>query len=307
MTRWAPPPFTLRQLQYALAVAEHRSFRKAAGACAVSQPSLSEQIGQLESALGLRLFERLPRGVVVTGPGAAVLEQARRTLLDAADLVAAAGRSRDPLSGSLRIGVIPTVAPYLLPEAAPALRKQFPRLQLLWYEDKTHALVDRVGSGELDAAILALESGLGELETEPLGRDAFLLAMPSGHRLARATGPARLDDLDGETVLLLADGHCFRDQALALCRRAGAEEASVRATSLSTLAQMVAGGAGITLLPRLSIQTENRAGALVTRAFGVRGPARTLALAFRRNAPQAAAVRALAEALRGVVGKLAIR
>lgn len=306
MTRWSPPPFTLRQLQYALAVAAHHSFRKAAEVCAVSQPALSEQIGQLESALGLRLFERLSAGVVVTAAGASVLERAQRTLLDADDLTATADRAKDPFSGTLRIGVIPSVAPYLLPEAAPVLRKKFPRLQLVWVEEKTHLLVERIGAGALEAAIVALESGLGDLETEALGRDPFLLALPAGHRLCKGAAPARLEDLDGETVLLLEDGHCFRDQALAVCRRAGAEEASVRATSLSTLAQMVAGGAGITLLPRLALRQENRAGALVTRAFGVRGPARTLVLAFRPTAPQAAATRALAEVLRGVVGKLAL-
>ena len=230
-----------------------------------------------------------------------MLERARQTLLDADDLIAVASRGRDPLSGTVRVGVIPTVAPYLLPEAAPVLRKKFPRLQILWVEEKTRVLVEQMRSGELTCAILALESGLGELATETLGRDAFMLTLPTGHRLAKGSGPARLDDLDGETVLLLEDGHCFRDQALAVCRRAGAEEASVRATSLSTLAQMVAGGAGITLLPQLAIGTENRAGALVTRAFGARGPARTLALAYRASAPQAQAARALAAALRAVL------
>lgn len=304
MTRWSPKPFTLRQLQYALAVADHRSFRKAAEECAVSQPALSEQIGQLESTLGILLFERLPAGIVVTSGGAAVLERVRQTLLDADDVTEAAGRARDPLSGPLRIGVIPTVAPYVLPEAAPVLRRKYPGLRLVWVEEKTRVLVDRVSAGDLEAAIVALESGLGDLATEPLGRDPFLLALPRGHRLAGDKAPARLDDLDGETVLLLEDGHCFRDQALSVCRRAGAEEASVRATSLSTLAQMVAGGTGITLLPRLAVGAENRAGALVVRAFGVRGPARTLVLAFRRTSPRATAARALAETLRAVVGKL---
>ena len=187
------------------------------------------------------------------------------------------------------------------------LRGAYPALQLLWFEDKTRELVRRVASGDLEAAIVALESGLGELDTEPLGRDPFLLAFAPGHRLAREKTPARLEDLEGETVLLLEDGHCFRDQSLAICRRAGAEEASVRATSLSTLAQMVAGGAGITLLPRLTIGAENRAGSLVTRAFGVRGPARTLVLAFRATAPQAKAARALAGTLRGVVARLTAR
>lgn len=303
MKRWAPHLFTLRQVQYVLAVAEHRNFRRAAEACAVAQPSLSNQVAQLESTLGVTIFERLPRGIVVTAAGEAVLESARRVLVDADDLVTTAQRTRDPLSGTLRIGVIPTVAPYLLPELAPVLRAQHPRLQLLWFEEKTAALVTRIESGELDAGILALESELRDLECDPLGRDAFFLTLPKGHRLARSKKPVRIEELEGETVLLLDDGHCFRDQALAVCHRAVAAEASMRATSLSTLAQMVVGGAAITLLPKIAIKTENRARALVTRPFGPRGPHRTLALAWRKTSPSGPALRALAQTTRGVVAR----
>ena len=302
--RWSTHVFTLRQLQYALAVAEHRNFRKAAEACAVAQPSLSAQISQLEAALGVVIFERAARGVAVTRAGIAVLERARRTLLEADDLTATAERSRDPLAGSLKLGVIPTVAPYLLPEITGDLRKKFPELQLLWSEDKTHTLVERIENGELDGGILAVESELAELAYEELGRDAFVLALPKEHPLARGTAPAKLEQLDGETVLLLEDGHCFRDQALAVCRRGGAEEASMRGTSLSTLTQMVAGGAGITFLPQIAVRTENRARLLVTRAFGPRGPSRTLALAWRKSAPFVETLRALSGAMRAIIGKL---
>jgi LysR family hydrogen peroxide-inducible transcriptional activator len=305
MTRWAAHPVTLRQLQYLVAVDEHRSFHRAAEACHVAQPSLSAQIAQLEEALGVRVFERLPRGILVTEAGASVLERARRTLLAADDLVAIAARERDPLAGALRIGVIPTVAPYLLPEIAPALRARFPRLQFIWSEEKTHEIVQRAAAGDLDAGIVAVESELGDLERVPLGRDPFFLAVPVGHKLAKGRAPARPDDLDGETVLLLSDGHCFRDQALALCRRGGAEEASVRATSLSTLAQMVAGGAGITLLPSIAVATENRARGLSIRPFGPRGPARTLALAWRKSVPMADGLRAIASSLRDLVAAAA--
>ena len=298
MARWSPHPLTLRQLQYALAVAKFGSFRKAAQACAIAQPSLSAQIAQLESALGVVLFERLPRGVTVTEAGRAVLERAEQTLLAADDLVDAAERRRDPEGGTLRVGVIPTVAPYLLPEIMPLLRKRYPRMQFLWVEEKTEPLLARLQAGALDAGIVALDEELGELEHAELGRDPFLLAVPAGHRLARAGAPAQLEDLDGETVLLLDDGHCFRDQVLSFCQRAGADEASVRATSLSTLAQMVAGGAGITLLPRLAIATENRARSLVTRSFGPRGPSRTLALAWRRTFPAAGTVSAIGGLIR---------
>ncbi|GAC1347803.1 MAG: LysR substrate-binding domain-containing protein [Myxococcales bacterium] len=305
MSRWSPHPITLRQLQYVLAVAEHRSFRRAAEACAVAQPSLSAQVAQLEAALGVRVFERLSRGVVVTGPGAAVLDRARRTLREADDVLETALRAQDPLAGTLRIGVIPTVAPYLLPEVARVLRARFPALTILWVEEKTRLLVDRIGAGELDGGIAAAESELGDLERAPLGRDAFSLAVSPEHRLAKSKGPVRPSQLEGETVLLLDDGHCFRAQALALCLRSGAEEASMRATSLSTLAQMAAGGAGITLLPSIAIAAENRARGLVIRGFGARGPSRTLVLAWRRTAPAGAALRAMAEAIRGVVTLLA--
>ena len=299
MRRWAPHPFNLRQLQYALAVAELSSFRKAAEACAVAQPSLSQQIAQLEAALGLKLFERLPRGVVVTEAGRGVLERAQQVLLQADDVVASAERLRDPFAATLRVGVIPTVAPYLLPEIAPSLRSRYPHLSLLWEEDKTHVLLEKLGSGELDAGILALGSeGFEDLEHVLLGRDAFYLVTPRGHVLTKKSQRAlNLDALDGESVLLLDDGHCFRDQALSVCQRVGAAEASVRATSISTLAQMVAGGVGITLLPGISLRSENRARSLAVRSFGARGPARTLVLAWRKTTPNAAAWRQIGASL----------
>jgi LysR family hydrogen peroxide-inducible transcriptional activator len=304
MPRWSIHAFTLRQLQYVLAIAEYKSFRRAAEVCAVAQPSLSAQVAQLESALGVAIFERSTRGVTVTRAGSTVIERARRTLLEADDLIGAAQRAQDPLAGTLNLGVIPTVAPYLLPEITGQLRAKFPRLQLLWAEEKTRVLVERIATGELDAGVLAVESEIGELEYQELGRDAFFLAVPSDHRLARGTAPARVDQLEDETVLLLEDGHCFRDQALAVCRRGGADEASVRATSLSTLTQMVAAGTGITFLPQIAIRTENRAGLLVTRAFGPRGPSRTLALAWRKTAPFADTLRALASAISDIVARL---
>src|SRR5512138_90938 len=152
--RSAPYPGTLRQLQYVLAVAEARSFRRAAEACRVSQPSLSAQVAEAERALGVRLFERDRRRVLVTAAGEALVARARRVLLEADDLVEAARRGADPLAGTLRVGVIPTVGPYLLPRAAPALRKALPALQILWEEDRTPALVRRVAAGELDGALL---------------------------------------------------------------------------------------------------------------------------------------------------------
>jgi LysR family transcriptional regulator, hydrogen peroxide-inducible genes activator len=304
MRRYPPHPVTLRQLQYVLAIAEHGSFRRAAEACAVAQPSLSNQIAQLEDALGVLIFERLPRSVVVTDAGAAIVERARRAILEADDLVAIAQRTRDPLSGTLRFGVIPTVAPYLLPEITMPLRSDFPKLRLIWSEEKTRDLVAKISSGELDAGLLARESDLADLETESVGRDAFFLAVPNGHKLAKKGKPAQVDELEGETVLLLDDGHCFRDQALALCTRIGAEEASLRATSMSTLAQMVAGGAGITLLPQIALATENRARSLTVRPFGPRGPSRTLVIAWRKTSPVITSLRAIGKTIRAVVLKM---
>ncbi len=283
MSRWSPQPVTLRQLQYVLAVAELGSFRRAAEACAVAQPSLSSQVAQLEDAIGVRIFERSPKSIGVTRAGAAVVERARRTLAEADELVATAVRARDPLTGTLRVGIIPTAAPYLLPVIAPILRTAFPSLQVVWFEEKTRALVERIDAGEIDAGILALEAKLGNLDHEPIAHDSFVLAVPKTHRLARDRAPARLDDLDGESVLLLDDGHCFHDQALAVCQRAGADEASIRGTSLSTLAQMVAAGAGVTLLPSIAVSTENRGKRLAVRPFGARGPYRTLILGWRRG------------------------
>jgi LysR family hydrogen peroxide-inducible transcriptional activator len=304
VSRWSPHPVSLRQLQYVVAVAEHKSFRRAAEACAVAQPSLSAQVAQLESVIGVQVFERLPRSVVVTAAGAAVLERAQRVLREADDLMAEVARAHDPFAGTLPIGVIPTVAPYLLPVVAPALRAKYPRLQILWTEEKTPRLVERIRSGDLEAGIVAVESDLGDLHTEALGRDPFVLAVPKGHRLASAA-PAKVDELAEEKVLVLDDGHCFRDQALDVCHRGGADEASLRSTSLSTLAQLVAGGAGITLLPSIAVRTENRARGLVVRPFGARGPHRTLALAWRKRAPVEGTLRALVPLLASAVAKVA--
>lgn len=298
--RLTPHPFSLRQLQYAVAVADTLSFRRAAELCGVSQPALSSQLAELEAALGVQLFERDRRRVLVTPAGKELIERARRILLETDDLVEAAKRLGDPLKGTLRIGVIPTIAPYLLPEIVPILRRRFPRLLVVWIEDKTAALLERMDEGTLDAAVLALEAELGvSLEQEVIGHDPFVVAMPKGHPLAQSDTPIALDDLHDSDVLLLDDGHCFREQALSLCSAAGLRELSFRATSLPTLAQMVAGGAGITLLPRLAVAAENRRGSLAIRRFAEPVPSRTLAVVWRKSSPLAPALREVAATLRG--------
>jgi LysR family transcriptional regulator, hydrogen peroxide-inducible genes activator len=294
----APHPFSLRQLQYAVAVAEALSFRRAAERCHVSQPSLSAQLAALEDGLGVRLFERDQRRVLPTPAGEALVERARRVLLEADDLIEAAVRAGDPLSGTLRTGIIPTISPYLLPSVTPALRARFPRLTVAWTEEKTEVLVQRLESGELDAAIVALEAELGNVERDVIARDPFLLVAAPGHALAGTSAPATARELRGAGVLLLDDGHCFRDQALALCSAARAHELEFRATSLSTLVQMVAGGAGVTLLPALSVATELRRADLHLRSFGDPAPFRTLALIWRKRSPLEPALRQLAALIR---------
>jgi LysR family hydrogen peroxide-inducible transcriptional activator len=294
----APHPFTLRQLQYAAAVAETLSFHRAAERCAVSQPALSAQLAHLERALGVRLFERDRRRVLPTRPGTELVERARRVLLAADDLLDAAKERRDPLAGTLRIGVIPTISPYLLPLVSPRLRKAFPRLTITWMEEKTEVLTARLEDGGLDAALLALEADLPDLAADVIASDPFVLAAPKGHPLAKEKGPVRVSDLEGASVLLLDDGHCFREQALAVCGKAKASELAFRATSLATLVQMVSGGAGVTLLPALAAPTEAKRADLVIRPFQAPAPHRTIALVHRRQSPLAPALGQVAGVIR---------
>ncbi len=293
-----PPPFSLRQLQYAVAVADSLSFRKAAESCHVSQPSLSAQLAQLEAALGVRLFERDRRHVLVTAAGRQLIDRARLMLRETDDLVELARRAGDPLSGTLRIGVIPTISPYLLPRLTSAFRVAYARLTVMWVEDKTEVLVRRLDCGALDAALVALEAEIGVVEREFVGLDPVVLATPLGHPLGAKASPAKAAELRGQSVLLLDDGHCFREQALAFCSGAKAHELEFRATSLSTLAQMVAGGAGVTLLPRLAVPTEAKRADLRLRPFVDPPPQRTIALVWRKRSPLGPALRKLAETVR---------
>lgn len=293
----SPNDVSLRQLQYVVAVADTLGFHKAAARCHVSQPTLSAQIQQLESVLGVRIFERDRRRVLVTSAGADLVARARRVLLEAEDLLGAAARLEDPFAGTLRIGVIPTIAPYLLPEVMPRVHAKFPKLSLLFREDKTADIVRELSEGTLDAGLVALEAEVGECAHAVIATDPFVAALPKGHPLARKQ---RLDlaDLEGEDVLLLEDGHCFRDQALALCSPVKARENPFRATSLATLAQMVSSGAGITLLPSIAVPVENRRGQLEVRPFTRPVPGRTLSLIWRATSPLASVITAVAKTLR---------
>jgi len=294
---YASHQFTLRQLQYAVAVAETLSFSRAAERCRVSQPSLSAQIAQLEDALGVQLFERDRRRVLVTPAGRQLTDDAK-VILSGADSLKRSAALKDPLSATLRIGVIPTVSAYLLPQVAPAMRSTFPELKTVWREDKTSVLVTELERGALDLALLAKEADIGNLEFVELAKDPFLLATPVSYRSA-GTGPsASLDELEGREVLLLDDGHCFREQVLSVCAGTPTIEPEFRATSLSTLVQMVAAGLGITLLPLLAVRTESQRGDLLIRPFEEPVPSRTLVLAWRRLSPMAEAFKKLADTLR---------
>ncbi len=298
-----PYPFTLRQLQYAAAVAESLSFRRAAERCHVSQPALSAQLAQMEEALGVTLFERDRRRVLVTAAGREILERVQLLLHEADDLLQVARWNADPLSGALRIGVIPTISPYLVPWITAALHKGYPRLTTLWVEDKSDNLMSSLDSGRIDAALMALEADIGEVEYEIIGSDSFVLATPKGHPLGSRHCSVEPAELTNACVLLLDEGHCFREQALAYCSHTKAHELEFRATSLSTLAQMVAGGAGVTLLPELAVATEVKRASLSIRRFKQPAPRRTIALVWRHRSPLGSALRQLASTARAAYAR----
>ncbi len=286
---------TLRDLEYLVALADTRHFGRAAARCHVSQPTLSTQIRKLEDSLGAHLVERRPRRVAITTEGAAVLERARRMLRDAEDIRALARASQDPLAGQLKVGLIPTLGPYLLPRVTPRIARALPKLQLMLHEYQTAALVERTLAGELDLAILALPAETKGLVTRPLFAEAFLVAMPENHRLA-ARRRIKSSDLSGEKLLLLEEGHCLRDQALEVCARAGTEEQDFRATSLETLRQMVAAGLGITLLPRVAAAGPfASARGLAVRPFAPPAPNRVVGAAWRRTTSRRDAIGAVCD------------
>ncbi len=285
----------LRDLQYLVALAETRHFGHAARRCHVSQPTLSAQLRKLEEFLGVTLIERRPRHVGLTPAGEAVVERARRMLRDADDIRALARARQDPLGGQLKLGLIPTLGPYLLPRVAPRIGKALPKLQLMLYEYQTAPLIERVVQGELDVAILALPADTRGLVTRSLFAEAFLVAMPENHRLT-ARKRLKIGELTGEKLLLLEEGHCLRDQALEVCERAGTGEQDFRATSLETLRQMVAAGLGITLLPRLAAEGPfASARGLTVRPFSPPAPSRVIGAAWRRSTSRTAAIAAVCD------------
>jgi LysR family hydrogen peroxide-inducible transcriptional activator len=274
----------------------------------VSQPTLSAQVRKLEDYLGVSLVERQPRRVTLTAAGEKVVERARRLLLEADAIIELAKMDRDPLAGALRLALIPTVGPYLLPHVVRRLKRELPRLKLMLYEYQTAPLLEKLRAGEIDMGILALPVPLDGLEAEALYDEAFTLAVPAGHRLADQDR-VKLDDLKGETLLLLEDGHCLRDQALEVCSRIRVqEEQDYRATSLETLRQMVAAGHGVTLMPQLAADSPvGAARGLRSKTFVRPAPARTIGAVWRKSSTRAQAIAAVSSAIRGAMKEEAKR
>ncbi|MDO5699514.1 MAG: LysR substrate-binding domain-containing protein [Dermatophilus congolensis] len=291
----------IRDLEYLVALHEHRHFGRAAAACYVSQPTLSMQVKKLETHLGVPLIERSSRSVLFTPAGESVVERAKNVLNEVHDIEGIARRARNPRSGSLRLGMFPTLGPYLLPHVVEPWRAAFPELEVLLVEEKTAVLVERLLAGSLDAIAIATPLGpeASGLVTEPLFREPFDLAVPAGHDLAEAP-LADSGALEGSDVLLLEDGHCMRDQALDVCRAAGAQERDgFRATSLETLRYMVAAGVGVTLLPRLATAPPVAPlPGLVVREFAAESPHRDIVLAWRPSSTHAGVLTELAAIVR---------
>jgi LysR family hydrogen peroxide-inducible transcriptional activator len=282
-----------------VALADARHFGRAAERCFVSQPTLSAQIRKLEEYLGTPLVERQPRRVSLTETGVRVVERARRLLQEADAIVELARTDRDPLAGPLKLALIPTVGPYLLPHVATRLRRAVPRLKLLLYEYQTAPLLEKLRAGEIDLGILALPTPLDGLESATLFDEPFVLAMPASHPLAERDR-IKIDDLRGETLLLLEDGHCLRDQALDVCSRVRVhEDQDYRATSLETLRQMVAAGHGITLLPELaSASPVGTSRGLRVKHFAKPAPARNIGAVWRKSTTRRVAIDAVLATIR---------
>lgn len=293
----------LRDLEYAVCLAGEGQFRRAAVRCHVSQPTLSAQIAKLEDELGVQLFERGGRSATPTVNGRALIRQAQIVLDEVERLKALARTGQDPLQGPFHLGVIPTAGPYLLPLLLPVLRQRWPQLQLLLREERTAALLDRLRAGSLDAAILSLPLDGTDLRWQLLLSEPILVALPRRHKLA---GRARVapDALASEPILLLEEGHCLRDQSLAVCDAAGLARRrdDAQAAGLESLRQMVMAGIGIALVPELATLAPFGAGDLaVYRRFVPPEPTRELVLAWRRSFPRGDALEALARGLREAV------
>ena len=289
----------LRDLRYLVALAEHKHFGRAADSVFVSQPTLSTQIMKLEEELGVSLVERTPRKVLLTEVGQEIVKRAREVLTEIEQIREIARRTLDPESGSLRLGIFPTLGPYLLPHVVPRIRERYPRLELLLVEEKTEEILRQLREGRLDAAVLALPVHDAHLHVERLFDEPFVLAVPTDHPLAKRSSIG-LNQLEDQSLLLLEEGHCLREQALEVCQLAGAaEKGGFRATSLETLRQMVAADVGITLLPMLAVKPPIPANENIHLVqFRTRPPSRHIAMIWRKSSAMHAFLREFAQLLR---------
>lgn len=276
---------SLKQLQYLTALADHGSFSEAAAQCHVTQSTLSAGIASLENLLGQKLVDRSQRASTLTPLGLETVERARKILSDSRDLVTRVRALDMPLSGPLRLGIIPTIAPYLLPQILPGLQSGFPQLELHMHEDMSARLVESLRQGQLDMIVLALPYDTDGMVQEKLFSEQFMLAAPKGQWAGH--DPARLDDLDGEALLLLEDGHCLRDHALAACNlKPRRQRQAFNASSLPTLIQMVSHGYGLTLLPEMAVRWSDLPRSIEIIPFAKPCPTRDIGLAWRRNHPR---------------------
>jgi LysR family hydrogen peroxide-inducible transcriptional activator len=292
----------LRDLEYLVALADYRNFRKASEKCFVTQPTLSGQLRKLEEYLGVQLVERTRRSVNITAVGQEVVRRARLILAEAEQIEEVARTFNDPMRGKVRLGLIPTLAPYLLPAVMTTIRDFLPELELFRFEEQTHRLLERLKALELDAVILALPVESSGLETLPLFQEGFLLAIPEHHRLSGRKF-AQVSDLKEESILLLEDGHCLRDQALEVCAHSGAtERQGFQGTSLETLRHMVSAGMGVTLMPELAVKHASSS-TLPLRylPFEKPEPSREIGLLFRKSSRRTPCYERMAEAIRHAV------
>ncbi|RLA21112.1 MAG: DNA-binding transcriptional regulator OxyR [Gammaproteobacteria bacterium] len=271
----------LRDLKYIVAVAHSRSFVQAAESCFVSQPTLSTQIKKLERDLGVKLFERTNKKVMLTKVGKSIVASAQSILDEVERMKALAANAQDPLAGELRLGAFPSLASYLFPSLVSVIKKELPKIKLILIEEKTNTLIGQLERGEIDAALLSLPLKEDFLVSQPLFDDAFELAVAVDHPLAKKQ-KTRASALQGQQLLLLDEGHCMRDQALQFCQWSGAEEQlGVRAASLETLRQMVIAGTGVTLMPEIAINKEDRGICYIP--FEAPVPKRTIGVVWRKS------------------------
>jgi LysR family hydrogen peroxide-inducible transcriptional activator len=295
----------LKDLKYLVALADTGHFGKAAERTFVSQPTLSAQLKKLEDYLGVTLIERQPKNVQLTEVGKQVVVRARRMLNEGDEIIALARNNTDPFAGRLKLALIPTIGPYLLPRVMPKVRKALPNLSLMLYEYQTEALLKKLRDGEIDLGIMALPAPQDGIESRELYREDFTVALPNGHTLG-AKSSIKVQDLKGHTLLLLEDGHCLRDQALEVCSRVDVREAEdYRATSLETLRQMVVAGLGITLLPEFAVESPfGSQRGLAIRRFANPAPSRTVGAVWRKSSTRAPVIDAVCDLVhRAVAGK----